>query len=57
MISRRSFLKGGATAAIGAGAAMSLGGCSPKAKGGRPFCSGRIRRRHERRSMEREMVV
>lgn len=34
MISRRSFLKGGATAAIGAGAAMSLGGCSPKAEGG-----------------------
>ena len=40
MISRRSFLKGGATAAIGAGAAMSLGGCSPKAEGGAPSAAG-----------------
>ena len=56
MISRRSFLKGGATAAIGAGGDVPWR-LLAESEGGRPFCSGRIRRRHERRSMEREMVV
>lgn len=57
MISRRSFLKGGADGGHRGGRGDVPWRLLAESGGGRPFCSGRIRRRHERRSMEREMVV